>query len=111
MLNLSEYRKKPVSLADYLPWVCLIAPGVILNKGGSFMAVARYRGPDLDSATDVELAAIPARLNNVLKRFGSRWGCSSRLTAFLRAIIPAAASPILSPGSPARSGNRLLRRT
>jgi len=73
MLNLSEYRKKPVSLADYLPWACLIAPGVVLNKDGSFMTVARYRGPDLDDATDAELVAITARLNNVLKRFGSRW--------------------------------------
>jgi len=73
MLNLAEYRKKPVSLADYLPWACLIAPGVILNKDGSFLRAARYRGPDLDSATDAELVSITARLNNVLKRFGSRW--------------------------------------
>lgn len=73
MLNLTEYRKKPVSLADYLPWACLVAPGVILNKDGSFLRAARYRGPDLDSATDAELVSITARLNNVLKRFGSRW--------------------------------------
>jgi type IV secretion/conjugal transfer VirB4 family ATPase len=73
MLNLAEYRKKPLSLADYLPWACLVAPGVILNKDGSFLRAARYRGPDLDSATDAELVSITARLNNVLKRFGSRW--------------------------------------
>lgn len=73
MLNLAEYRKKPVSLPDYLPWACLVAPGVILNKDGSFLRAARYRGPDLDSATDAELVSITARLNNVLKRFGSRW--------------------------------------
>ncbi len=73
MLNLAEYRRKPVSLADYLPWACLVAPGVILNKDGSFLRAARYRGPDLDSATDAELVSITARLNNVLKRFGSRW--------------------------------------
>ena len=73
MLNLAEYRKKPVSLSDYLPWACLVAPGVILNKDGSFLRAARYRGPDLDSATDAELVSITARLNNVLRRFGSRW--------------------------------------
>ena len=58
MLNLAEYRKKPVSLPDYLPWACLVAPGVILNKDGSFLRAARYRGPDLDSATDAELVSI-----------------------------------------------------
>jgi type IV secretion system protein VirB4 len=33
----------------------------------------RYRGPDLDSATDAELVSITARLNNILKRFGTGW--------------------------------------
>src|SRR3546814_7021450 len=33
----------------------------------------RFRGPDLDSATESELVAVTARLNNALKRFGSRW--------------------------------------
>ena len=73
MLNLAEYRKKPQALADYLPWACLLAQGVILNKDGSFQRTARYRGPDLDSATDAELVAVTARINNVLKRFGSGW--------------------------------------
>jgi type IV secretion system protein TrbE len=73
MLNLAEYRKKPQLLADYLPWACLIAPGVVLNKDGSFQRTAQYRGPDLDSATDGELVAVTARINNVLKRFGAGW--------------------------------------
>lgn len=73
MLNLSEYRAKPDRLADYLPWACLIAPGVILNKDGSFQRSFRFRGPDLESATESELVATAARLNNVLRRFGSRW--------------------------------------
>ena len=55
MLNLAEYRNKPQSLADFLPWAALIAPGVILNKDGSFQRTARFRGPDLDSATPAEL--------------------------------------------------------
>ncbi|WP_417319687.1 conjugal transfer protein TrbE [Erythrobacter aureus] len=73
MLNLAEYRSKPHLLADYLPWACLIAPGVVLNKDGSFQRTARFRGPDLESATPSELVGISARLNNVLRRFGSRW--------------------------------------
>jgi type IV secretion system protein VirB4 len=73
MLNLAEYRNKPQSLADFLPWVALIAPGVILNKDGSFQRTARFRGPDLDSATPAELVATTARVNNALRRLGSGW--------------------------------------
>ena len=73
MLNLAEYRKRPALLADYLPWACLVAPGVILNKDGSFQRSARFRGPDLESATEAELVATCARINNVLRRFGSGW--------------------------------------
>ena len=73
MLNLAEYRKTTTGLADYLPWACLVAPGIVLNKDGSFQRTIRYRGPDLDSATDAELIAVSARLNNVLRRFGEGW--------------------------------------
>ena len=73
MLNLAEYRKKTTGLCDYLPWACLIGPGIVLNKDGSFQRTLRYRGPDLDSATEAELVSITARLNNVLKRFGDGW--------------------------------------
>jgi type IV secretion system protein VirB4 len=73
MLNLAEYRKKTTSLCDYIPWVCLVGPGIVLNKDGSFQRTLRYRGPDLDRATEAELVSISARLNNVLKRFGAGW--------------------------------------
>ena len=73
MLNLKEYREKPRLLADYLPWACMPAPGVVLNKDGSFQKTFRYRGPDLESATEAELVAAMARVNNVLRRFGSGW--------------------------------------
>jgi type IV secretion/conjugal transfer VirB4 family ATPase len=73
MLNLAEYRKASAGLADYLPWACLVALGVVLNKDGSFQRTLRYRGPDLDSATEAELVSVTARLNNVLKRFGAGW--------------------------------------
>ncbi len=73
MLNLAEYRQRPALLADWLPWAGLIAPGVVLNKDGSFQRTARFRGPDLDSATQGELIAASARLNNALRRLGSGW--------------------------------------
>ncbi len=73
MLNLAEYRRKSIGLYDYLPWACLVGPGIVLNKDGSFQRTLRYRGPDLDSATEAELVAVSARLNNILKRFGAGW--------------------------------------
>jgi type IV secretion/conjugal transfer VirB4 family ATPase len=73
MLNLAEYRKKSTGLCDYLPWACLVAPGIVLNKDGSFQRTIRYRGPDLESATEAELVSVTARLNNVMKRFGEGW--------------------------------------
>ncbi len=73
MLNLTEYRKKTAHLSDYLPWACLAAPGIVLNKDGSFQRTIRYRGPDLDSATEAELVSVSARVNNILRRFGAGW--------------------------------------
>src|SRR5438552_4373725 len=73
MLSLAEYRRRPAVLADWLPWAGLVAPGVVLNKDGSFQRTARFRGPDLDSATESELVATAARLNTALRRFESGW--------------------------------------
>ncbi len=73
MMPLAEYRRRAQSLADFLPWAALVREGVILNKDGSFQRSAKFRGPDLDSATEAELVAITARLNNALRRLGSGW--------------------------------------
>jgi type IV secretion system protein TrbE len=73
VLNLAEYRSRSQRLADFLPWAALVAEGVILNKDGSLQRTARFRGPDLDSATPAELVATTSRLNNALRRLGSGW--------------------------------------
>jgi len=73
MLNLREYRQHADRLADHLPWAALVAPGVVLNKDGSFQRTLGFRGPDLESATEAELVSTCARANNVLKRFGTGW--------------------------------------
>ena len=44
MLNLAEYRQRPALLADWLPWAGLVAPGVVLNKDGSFSARPAFAG-------------------------------------------------------------------
>jgi type IV secretion system protein VirB4 len=73
MMFLGEYRDHAERLADHLPWAALVAPGVVLNKDGSFLRVLAFRGPDLESATEAELVSACARANNALKRFGSGW--------------------------------------
>lgn len=73
MLNLKEYSETQTLLADYLPWACIVAPGVVLNKDGAFQTTFKYRGPDLESSTREELVSIMSRVNNVLRRFGSGW--------------------------------------
>ena len=73
MLNVAEYTKKPQALADFLPWAALVRPGVVVNKDGSFQRTARFRGPDLDSATPAELVSVTSRLNGALRRLGSGW--------------------------------------
>ena len=77
MMSLREYRGHAAHLADFLPWAALVGEGVVLNKDGSFQRTARFRGPDLDSATPAELVATTARLNNSLRRLGSG-NCSRR---------------------------------
>lgn len=93
MLNLAEYRKRPAMLADWLPWAALVAPGVVLNKDGSFQRTARFRGPDLDSATQGELIATSARLNNALRRMGSGWALFIEAERLRAAGYPSSAFP------------------
>jgi type IV secretion system protein VirB4 len=73
MRFLDEHRRRPATLADHLPWAALVAPGVVLNKDGSFLTALAFRGPDLESSTEDELMAVRARLNNTLKRLGTGW--------------------------------------
>src|SRR5579859_4660659 len=74
MLSLREYREPTSRLPDRLPWACLVAPGVVLQKDAVFQTTVAFRGPDLASSLDAELMAASARLNNALRRLGSGWG-------------------------------------
>jgi len=93
MLNLNEYRSRADRLADHLPWAALVAPGVVLNKDGSFQRTLRFRGPDLESATEGELVGVCARLNNVLRRFGSGWALFFEAERFEAPGYPASVFP------------------
>ena len=93
MLNLSEFRNKPSNLADFLPWAALVAEGIVLNKDGSFQRTARFRGPDLESATPAELVGVTARLNNALRRLGSGWAIFVEASRFPARGYPASMFP------------------
>jgi hypothetical protein len=73
MMNLAGYRRRSTCLADFLPWAALVETGIVLSKDGSLQRTVRFRGPDLDSATQAELVAITSRLNNALRRLDSGW--------------------------------------
>lgn len=93
MLALDEYRNRPRQLADYLPWAGLVAPGIVLNKDGAFQRTARFRGPDLESASESELLAATARLNNALKRLGSGWALGTEAERRPAAAYPEGSFP------------------
>src|SRR5688572_4822276 len=93
MMNLREYNTHRNVVADYLPWAGLVAPGVVLNKDGSFQRTARFRGPDLDSATETDLASTAARLNNAFKRWGSGWAIFVEAERRPAALYPLSSFP------------------
>ena len=93
MMNLAEYRSRNARLADYLPWAALAAPGVVLNKDGSFQRSAKFRGPDLDSAVAAELVAVAGRINNAFRRLGSGWSIFVEAQRFEAATYPESLFP------------------
>ena len=102
--TIREHRERriavPSTLADLIKWSALVAPGVVLNKNGSFQTTFRYRGPDLDSSTESELVSTSARLNNIVRRLGSGWAIyfdavRREMTAYPRSRFPDAVSTLI----------------
>jgi type IV secretion system protein VirB4 len=73
MFNLAEYRRHPDRLADLLPWAMLVAPGIVLNKDGSFQRSFRFEGPDIARGDMARQVAVHAQLNAVLRTLGDGW--------------------------------------
>src|SRR5580704_10992109 len=90
MFSLREYREPSSRLPDRLPWACLVAPGVVLQKDAIFQRTLAFRGPDLASSLDSELLSASARLNNALRRLGSGWALFVEAQRFLSSAYPAA---------------------
>jgi type IV secretion system protein TrbE len=88
MLSLREYREPSSRLPDRLPWACLVAPGVVLQKDAIFQTTIAFRGPDLASSLDSELVVAAARINNALRRLGSGWGLFIEAQRFESSAYP-----------------------
>lgn len=73
MLKLKDYRSRAKGLPDLLPYAALVAPGIILNKDGSFLAAWEIRGQDTASSTPDELAFVSAQFNNAIRLLGTGW--------------------------------------
>src|SRR5580704_19401531 len=74
MLSLRAFNKPDKnSLAEYLPWSLLSAPGIIEHKDGALQKSYRFRGPDLDSSTKRELMGVSGAFNNAIRRLPDGW--------------------------------------
>lgn len=71
-MPLIEQRRHAIGLADLLLYDSLIDDGVLLLQDGALLAAWKFRGPDLGSATNAEMAALSGRFGALL-RLGGGW--------------------------------------
>lgn len=100
MLHIAEYREPRDRLSDRLPWLAMIAPGIVLQKDGTLLRSYRFRGPDLAAAPAEEFVSVAGRANNALKRLGTGWSifvedAKRAVAAYPRSQWPTAASAIV----------------
>lgn len=68
-----EFREKRLGLPDLLRYDSCIRPGVLLGKGGELMSTYRYRGPDMQCASEAETAYLRQRVNDMVKKLAGGW--------------------------------------
>lgn len=68
-----EFRNTTRAYGDLLRHESLIESGIILGKGGELIASFRYRGLDLQCASEDERAQISMRVNAAVKKLGTGW--------------------------------------
>ncbi len=71
-MPLLEQRRHAIGLADLLLYDSLIEDGILLQQDGGLLAAWKFRGPDLGSATNGEMATLSGRLGALL-RLGGGW--------------------------------------
>lgn len=73
MLKLQDFRSQARGLPDLLTYAALVAPGILLQKDGSFLAGWEIRGEDTASATPAELAYVSDQFSHAVRRLGTGW--------------------------------------
>ncbi len=68
-----EYANREAGLSDLLNFAHIIKEGIILNKDGAYLTTYRFRGPDINSATPVELDALIQNFNRMLLFLDDGW--------------------------------------
>lgn len=71
--TLEGLRKSPAALADFLNWGALVAPGVLMNKDGAFVAGWKVRGPDMASMSADDRNQHARYIDNALAPFADGW--------------------------------------
>jgi type IV secretion/conjugal transfer VirB4 family ATPase len=88
MRSLAPMRSRRQSLADNLPWSHLADDGLVVTKGGQFLAGYYFRPPDSASSTDEEASLICDRMNEALTRFGDGWASWTDVVSFRSGPYP-----------------------
>jgi type IV secretion system protein TrbE len=68
-----DLRRKPdkrIGTPDLFNFAFMGAPGVMVLKDGALMTCLMYQGPDLNSASQLEISALKHHLNAILSRYG-----------------------------------------
>lgn len=68
-----EYREKRLGLPDLLRYDSCISPGVILGKGGELISTYRFRGPDMQCASQGDINYLRSRVNEMAVKLGNGW--------------------------------------
>lgn len=68
-----EFRDKRAGFPDLLRYSSIIRSGVILGKGGELISTFKYRGPDVQCASEAELNQLRVRVATMIKRLPSGW--------------------------------------
>lgn len=68
-----EFRTKRAGFPDLLRYSSIIAPGVVLGKGGELISTFQYRGPDMQCASEEDLNFLRIRVAHMIKSLGGGW--------------------------------------
>lgn len=88
MIATKDFRSKAKGLPDLLTYAALVAPGVVLQKDGSFLAAWKFTGQDTASSTPNELAYVSQQFSQAAKRLGTGWMLHVDATRMTKVAYP-----------------------